>query len=55
MALKVAARCALAMLALGLAMQAATATGLQQSVDPTAAVTVFDAGHRIDDNGARGK
>lgn len=54
MALKLAARCAIAVLALGLAMQAATATELQSS-DPTAAITVFDSGHRIDDNGARGK
>ena len=54
MALKLTARCAIAMLALGLAMQAATATGLQ-STDPAAAVTVFDSGHRIDDNGVRGK
>jgi hypothetical protein len=54
MALKLARRCVIALLALGLAMQAATAADLQSS-DPTAAVTVFDSGHRIDANGLRGK
>ena len=51
---KLAVRLTLALLLLGAAVQAVPASELQGS-DPTAAVTVFDAGHRIDDNGARGK
>jgi hypothetical protein len=53
MMMKLTAGLALALI-LGIAVQGAMATELQSS-DPTAAVTVFDIGHRIDDNGVRGK
>ncbi len=54
MMMKLTASLALALLMLGIAVQGAVAAELRSS-DPTAAVTVFDIGHRIDDNGVRGK
>jgi hypothetical protein len=54
MTIRLTAMLSLAMLMLGMALQGAKATELRSS-DPTAAVTVFDIGHRIDDNGAKRK
>jgi hypothetical protein len=46
--------CGMAMILATLAAQKGNASDLQLA-DPTAAVSVFEFGSRIDDNGARGK